>query len=138
VQRRDFMSGVAAVAASRWNAEGYDIENVDEWDPVDGGAYQTGTFTPEYLIASGHDGDRAEWLFERGDFPDETIEVHYDKSGVSIALEGAGESHRAGSLANLTPEQARQLGAALYQAGEELERRKSADHAEDSSNPERT
>lgn len=47
----------------------------------------------------------------------------YDSDGVQLAIEGSSDDTRAGGLAGITPEQAREIGAALYQAAEELDRR---------------
>jgi len=120
--RREAMNGVAALAASRWAADGLDIEDADEWEPPTGGSYDTGMFEPDGISTSGH-GQVADWLLEDADFTDRTLKVFYDDGEVHLTMEGSADDVRAGALATLTTEQARELGAALYQAGEELDRR---------------
>lgn len=118
--RRQYMAGVAALAGVRWENEDIDP---DDADPLEGGVYTTGEFTPKRMLSSG-EGDVTKWILEDDDFTDRTVEVFYDNLDVLLALDGNGEGDlRAGALGVLTPEQARQVGAALYQAGEELERR---------------
>lgn len=120
--RRQYMAGVAALAAARWDDAEYDIDAVDEWGPLEGGVYRTGRFSPASLLASGDDPD-GRWLVEDDDLSDRTLDVTYAQEGVEIAIEGSAEDTRAGALASLSPEQAREIAAALYQAAEELERR---------------
>lgn len=122
VTRRQYLGGVATLAATRWENEDYDIENVENWDPLKGGTYTTGTFTPQQLTTSG-EGTVSGWLLEDDDFTDRTMEVFYDPDAVHLTLEGQGEDLRRGGLAELTTDQARDLAAALFQAAEELDRR---------------
>jgi hypothetical protein len=135
MERRDFMASVAGLAATRWENEGYNPENIEEWDPLEDGQCTTGEFTPSTLTTS--------WgrEFSGGVFPDEqfserTVTVDYDTTDVNFCFEGRDGDpddggHRAGGLIQLTPEQAQQLGAALYQAGEELERRQEVADGDD-------
>ncbi|WP_418280816.1 hypothetical protein [Halorubrum sp. DTA98] len=120
--RRQYLAGVAALAAARWNDAEYDIDAVDEWGPIKGGLYTTGVFSPESLLTSGND-PAADWLVEDDDLTDRTLEVTYDSEGVQLAIEGSAEDTRAGGLAEVSPEQAREIAAAIFQAAEELERR---------------
>lgn len=129
MQRRDFMSAVAALAATRWDNEDYDIENAEEWEPIDSGTYETGRFSPDYLSASGQ-GKFASWLLEDDDLPERTMEVFYSPQAVHLTFEGSDGDVRAGGLADLTTDQARDLAAALYQAAEELDRRPVVDDAD--------
>jgi len=124
--RREAMNGVAALAASRWAADNLDIEDADEWEPPTDGIYTTGAFAPAGISTSGN-GQVADWLLEDADFTDRTLKVSYGHCEVQLSMEGRADAVRAGALASLTPEQARELGAALYQAGEELDRRPTAD-----------
>jgi len=130
VTRRQYMGGVAALAATRWENEDYDIENADEWEPLKGGIYETGTFTPAALTTSG-DGKVAGWLLEGDDFSERAVEVFYDPSAVHLSFEGSDGDLRAGGLAELTTEQARELAAALFQAAEELDRRPGGNDADE-------
>ncbi len=122
-----YMSAVAAVGC--WDDEDYDIENVDEWEPMDGGTYETGRLTPSRLRASG-DGTVAGWLIEEDTFTNRTMEVFYNSSAVHLTFEGKSEELRAGGLAELTTDQARDLAAALFQAAEELDQRREANNAD--------
>lgn len=129
MQRRTFLGAVATLAGTRWENEGYDIENADEWEPLDGGTYNTGSFTPMELMSSG-EGEFAGWLIEDDDLSERTMEVFYDSNAIHLSFEGSGGDMRAGGLGSLSPDQARNLGAALYQAGEELEWRREANDAD--------
>lgn len=129
MQRREFMGGVAALAATRWDGEDYDIENAENWEPPTGDTFQTGTFTPK-LVTTSADGKIGGWLLEDTDFTERTMEVFYDSSGVHLTIEGKGDDVRGGGLAELDTEQARNLAAALYQAAEELDRRPGVDDAD--------
>lgn len=124
--RRQSMAGVAAAEASQWDAEDYDLETVDEWEPLDGGTYETFNFEPEKLLTSG-EGTCVGWLMENDDLEIRTVNVFYYPTNVSLGFEGENDDLRAGYLAILTTEQAKELGAALYQAGEEFERRQDAE-----------
>lgn len=122
MERREFIEGVAALTATRWDAEGHDPENIEEWAPTEPGTYTTGEFSPVYLSTSGS-VPGGEWLLEDSDFTERSIQVFYDQRKVNLGVSGEGEGIDGGLLAELNPDQARELGAALYQAAEELERR---------------
>lgn len=124
--RREYLDGVAAAAAARCAADGYDLSAADEWDPVESGLYPTGEFVPKSLSTSGESG-AASWLVEDDGFDNRTIEVGYTPDGVNLTLEGEINGGYGGALAGLTAEQAKEIGAALYQAGEELQQRGVAD-----------
>lgn len=128
--RRNFMSAVAALAGTRFDDADYEIENVDEWGPIDG-TYLIESFSPAAVNASG-DGTVASWLLEDHELEDRTAEVFYNQSGVLLAFEATGKERnvRTGSRSEFTPEQAKELAAALYQAAEELQRRREATDAE--------
>lgn len=119
MQRREFIGGVAALAATRWENEDYDIEN---WDPMEGGSYTTGSFTPTSMRTSG-DGTVAGWLLEADDLVQMTVEVFYDTSGVHLTIEGNGDDVYGGAQSEFDPHEAKEAAAALYQAAEEYQRR---------------
>ncbi|MFB6201358.1 MAG: hypothetical protein ABEI98_05040, partial [Halorhabdus sp.] len=50
--RRQYLGGVAALAASRWENEDYDIQNVENWEPLGNSLYVTGEITPDEVTAS--------------------------------------------------------------------------------------
>ena len=129
MQRREFMGGVAALAATRWENEDYEIENADEWEPLKGGSYTTGTFVPESMRTSG-EGAVAGWLLEDDEFEDRTVEVFYDTSGVHLTIEGSGDDLYGGAIGEFEPDAAKQLAAALFQAAEEYDRRPEVDDAD--------
>lgn len=124
LSRRDCMSAVAALAASQWDDEPYNIEDAEQWDPLSGGTYPTGSVSPGALSSSGY-GPATKWLLEDDAFTDRRLEVYYSPDGVHITAEATadGEGVRSGSVAELDPEQAREIAAALYRAAEEYERR---------------
>lgn len=130
MERRDFMSSVAALAATRWENEGYDPEKIEEWEELQGGTSDTGSFTPTTLRTSGH-CELADWVIPDEDLDDRIVNVFYDTTDVSLCFEGTSGDIRGGGLVQFSPEQARQLGAALYQAGEELERRQGVEDGDD-------
>ena len=122
MQRRRFIEAVAALAATRWEAEGYDPADLDGWEPMEPGTYTTGEFTPSLLITSG-EGSAGRWLIEDADLDARSLEIHYDSGGVKLSFEGTSDALRGGMLAEFQPEQARKAAAALYQAAEELDAR---------------
>lgn len=85
--RREYMAGVAALAAARWETEDYDIENVENWEPMKHGTYTTGTFSPGYFSTSG-EGKVGGWLLEDEDLSERTLEVFYDTQEVHLTMEG--------------------------------------------------
>lgn len=117
--RRQCMAGVAALAGVRWEDEDIDP---DDTEPLEGGMYTTGEFVPERVFATGESG-AARWAIEDPFLTDRAVDVFCDPQHVNLNIHGEGDDIRAGQLAVLSAEQARQLGAALFQAGEELERR---------------
>jgi hypothetical protein len=114
-------AGVRARVAGRWDAAEYDISNVDDWPELGSGTFTIEQLPTEGFSSSGETGV-AGWVFDGDDVADRTTTVYYARDGVHVGLEGENESTRVSVEARLSPEQARQLGAALYQAGEELER----------------
>jgi hypothetical protein len=120
VSRREYMAGVASLAAVRWDSEDYDIENADEWEPLKRGIYETGTFVPLAISSNGR-GASASWMIEDDQLQERALQVWYDPESVHIAFEGESDETYAGGLAELEPEQAKELGAALYQAAVEYE-----------------
>jgi len=126
MQRRDFVSGVAAAAAGRLEEEEYDIVNVDEWDPIGFDRYCTGEVSPEQMSGSAA-GTYGGMGFDPDDFTAQRAVVLYSASGVSLDLEAHGEGDvRTGLMTEFTSDQARELAAMLYQAAEELDRRREA------------
>lgn len=127
--RRQYMSGLASLAAAEWATKDYDIENAENWDPVTDGDYLTGEVSPEYVMGSAS-GTHAHMAFERDDLRDTTAHVLYNHTGVSVELGGSEEGeddpverNYVGALAHFTPDQARDLAVAIYMAAEELDRR---------------
>ena len=128
MQRRRFIEAVAALAAARWEEEGYDPEDLDGWEPMAPGSYRTGKFAPSLLTTSG-EGSAGHWLVEDANLDARSLEIHYDSGGVKLSFEGTGDALRGGMLAELQPAQARRAAAALYQAAEELDARRGIETA---------
>lgn len=122
MERRDFMSAVAALAGTRWDNEDYDVANVENWDDVDCGSYCTGSFSPLEVNTNG-DGPISGWLLEDDELDERMTEVFYTSDAVFISVEGRGENIYSGSRGGFEPDQAKQVAAALYQAAEELQQR---------------
>lgn len=112
----------------RWDAADYDIDNVENWGDIDG-AYTVDDILPDRLSSEG-DGNVAGWYVKDEDLTTRSVSVHYSSSGVRLGLDGTGDDVQMSAGAGLTPEQAKRLGAALYQAGEELERWRDATEGE--------
>jgi len=130
MQRREFMGGVAALAATRWESEDYDIDNVENWGPLGSSLYITGEITPDEVTASA-DGKYGGVAFNDDDFTERVAQVTYWSEGVSLDIEAKGDENvRSGVLAGLTTDQARELAAMLYQAAEELDQRREVDDAD--------
>lgn len=120
VTRRQYLGALAAGAAANWDAAEYDIENVDEWgDRVE--HVEIGSFDPASFRSSGDLGCSG-YLVENQDVERPTAEVWYDGSGVALTLEAALDGgDYSGAVGEFTPEEARELAVAVYQAAEELE-----------------
>lgn len=118
--RREFMEGVAVLASARWDEEPYDIEDAENWDPVETD-HTTGQFTPSRIWTS-CDGPIG-GLQIRDELDDHDLDVWYDAGGVNVDFEGRSEEFRATAGCTFSPKEARELAAALYQAAEELDRR---------------
>lgn len=124
MNRREVMQAVAGIATARWATEDYDPANVDEWEPIENGIYKTGTFDAQELWGSG-DSPLARIAFEDRDFDERALNVAYDQDGPHMSIDAHAEdrSTRFSLFAELTPEDARQLAGALYQAAWEYENR---------------
>lgn len=118
--RRSILETIAALAAARWDAEGFGPEDVDGWEGPTGGIRETGEFSPMRMLTSG-EGPAAMWRMEDRKFEKRTLRVLYDHGGVQVDIEAEGDGVRGGTLVELQPDQARQLAVSLYQAAEEQE-----------------
>jgi hypothetical protein len=124
ISRRRAMQAVGALAAGRWAQSEYDIEDADEWDPVDGTGY--GGFSHEISEFNGNGYTYDGWGgFDLWDTPlDETVsEVLYGRDGVSIVFQGSNDDLEAGMLARFSPGEAQAFAASVFMAAEELDRR---------------
>ncbi|QDX41784.1 hypothetical protein [Salarchaeum sp. JOR-1] len=129
--RRQYLGGVAALAASRWENEDYDIQNVENWEPLGTSLYVTGEITPDEVTASA-DGEYGRLTFNDDDFTERLAQVTYWTEGVSLEIEAKGDGNvRAGQLTGLTTDEARELATILFQAAEELDRRREVDDADE-------
>lgn len=128
MQRRGYMSAVAALAATKWAAADYDIEDAEEWKPATGGHYFTGRFAPSAIDSTSQNSTHL-LEFRDGDFSDRVLNVQYDEDHVNVVIEGRADGGVcAGALAELSPEQAKELAATIYMAAEEQSRRAWKDH----------
>jgi len=118
--RRSILETIGALAATRWDAEGFGPEDVDGWAGPTGGVRETGQFAPTWMLTSG-EGPAASWRMENQKFDERTLRVLYDHGGVQVDIEAEGDGVRGGALVELQPEQARELAVSLYQAAEEQE-----------------
>lgn len=128
--RRECMAGAAALAAARWEEVEYDIEEAEEWEPMDGGCFPVGELSVGKLTAFTRCAYSA-IEFEHGDLTDRQVTVHYWEDGVSLITDAEGGDHlAAGQLVMFTPDEARELAGMLYQGAEELDRRTVGDASE--------
>lgn len=125
--RRQFLAGAAAVAAARWEDEDYDPANVDGWEPIVGAGYVTG----EFDVGPALGGITTEYFdieFGRDELAAVDIVAGYDRDGVTLTIEANGDGPvRQGVLADLSPDDARELAGALYQAAWEYDNNEVAD-----------
>ena len=125
--RREALEGVAALAAARWTAEGYDPADVAEWRDLGSDDFRT-----IELDAQGGRGS-AEMPFSRvevnaGNVDEHTAYVRYDDyNDVSIEIAHESNDVYLGMLTHFDERGPRALAAAIYQAAGELERRREAD-----------
>jgi hypothetical protein len=118
--RRSILRTIAALAATRWDNEGFGPGDVDGWEGPTGGVRETGEFAPTWMLTSG-EGPAAMWRMGDRKFDERTLHVLYDHDGVQVDVEAEGDGVRGGALVELQPEQARELAVSLYQAAEEQE-----------------
>lgn len=130
VTRRGYLGGVAAAAVARWEDEEYDLENVEEWDPMDTHSFTTGEFTPE---AAGTNGEApySGWMVEDDVLNERKATVFYDADGVTVSIGGDSDDGMwFGSHVEFTPADAKEYAAAVFQAAEELERRREVENGD--------
>lgn len=127
MNRREALQSLAALASSRWVAEGYDPERIEAWRTAERGFYFTATIEAAKLVATFDTPTVSESSGE--DFTENEIDVGYSDRAVFLSLDGRGEDICGGAQASLFPEQARKTAVAIYMAAEELERRGGYDPA---------
>lgn len=98
------------------------IVEIESCDPMGGGNFRTGMFTPEKIKTNGN-GSSCNWMVDDGQLTERTVEIYYDREGVHVVLEGKGDDVHGDAKAMVDVDQAREFAAALYQAAEELDRR---------------
>lgn len=121
MNRRETLQTLAALAAGRWASEGWDPDEMENWDEIGGGVYNT----TELDLASYYASVNSVVLhWEEADrFEAGKLVVAYDEKDVTLITAGEAELFDASSLVELDPDQAREVAVALYQAAEEHERR---------------
>lgn len=126
--RREYMGGLASLAAAEWATEDYDIENAENWDAPVGGVWTVANMAPKQIIASAATGFGT-MEYDDKNFTQREVEVTYTESGVNVDIDAEGDEPdhgakpRVGALATFDPEGARELAVAIYMAAEELDRR---------------
>lgn len=121
MERRSFIESLAALAAAR-RSDGVNSSEIDGWHDADADDLATGDVAPEEVTVSAT-GPLGEWLLEDAALSDRRLEVSYDALNILLSVEGSGDDVDTGTLTALTPEQAREVAVALYQAADEHERR---------------
>lgn len=120
LERREVLQALGALAAAGWDADGVDLNRADEWGEriaADVGQVDLQGGAAEIMTAHAHAG------VERDAATGGFGEVAYaDRHGVAVSAEiDTDGAPSASAAAYLTPEAARELAVALYQAAEELE-----------------
>jgi hypothetical protein len=87
--RRQYIGGVAALAATRWENEDYDIENVENQDSLAHSEVITGEISPKDVTTSA-DGKYGGVMFSDDDFTERVAQVRYWSDGVSLDIEAKG------------------------------------------------
>jgi hypothetical protein len=126
VSRREYLSVVAGLAATQWDADGVDPDDLAQWD--DGAArqgYRFDEFDVVDLIASA-DGRIGGFSLSETDWDRTTLSIEYDPDGVSLSVDADAADVRGGFLAKLDPVAAREIAVDLFRAGVEAEARHGA------------
>ena len=126
VSRRAYLGGVAATAAAQWADGDYDLEDVEDWDPMDGHTFTTGEYQPVDVGSTGH-APVTDWVVRGDDLEDRSASVFYDRDGVTVSIGGEAAGLSVSSHAEFTAEDAKAFAASMYRAAEELERRRAAE-----------
>lgn len=126
-ERRDVLQGLLALAGAQWAEEGIDPTNVEEWGALERSTYLVDEFDVERAAATLH-GPAFRGVIRREDVTDCALRVDYTPEHVLLSVEAAGDADvEASAAADVAPTTAKELGAALYRAGRELEAWREAD-----------
>lgn len=133
MQRRNFMEGVAAIAASNWDDLDYHPDEADEWGEFDGGPYNV--LDPVSAAALAVDvQSQVASLNIQGEttFDERTVSVfYYDPMGVAIEWSADGDGGlKSNGAVYLDTERAKEVAGAIYQAAVELESWREADNGD--------
>lgn len=118
--RRGFMGAVAAAAFASYDDKDYGPADVQGW-PLDQ-SYCTGSVVPE-VVRAGIEGPLANIETPVPGATGERADVNYDSSGVFLGFDSERGDFSAWGGMRLDPDAAKELAAALYRAGWELEQR---------------
>lgn len=122
ISRREYVltaATLSGLAEGLREEDGYDLEEMRDV-PEQNALWGSGDVTPQSMASSGY-GPAARWSVDDRQLDDVTLNVHYDGITVNLDLEGKSESARAGYLATLDPDQAKEIAVALYRAAEDVE-----------------
>lgn len=121
MKRRSFIETLAALAAAR-RSDGRQPDDLGGWHDADTDDLTIGDVAPEEVTVSAT-GSLGEWLLDDAALSERRLEVSYDALNILLSVEASGDTIEAGTLTALTPEQAREIAVALYQAADEHDRR---------------
>jgi hypothetical protein len=115
----------ADLAAIRWDGQGMDIHNLDEWGPLSDRTFIVGDVETGNLDVAAA-GKHGRVRVGRGELGEGCLSLTYTEDHVFVSLGStASPSDPSGSASTrMTPSQARQAAALFAQAAEELERRR--------------
>jgi hypothetical protein len=124
--RREALQGVAALAATRFEGTERDLEHVEEWHPLGRGSWMLEA--PDATDAGGRiEAPHVDAGVELGAQAPAWANVWYaDPDGVSLGVERERDADDVyvSAQATFDTDAARELAATIYQAAEELDRRR--------------
>ena len=123
IGRRDVLQLLAGATIARWESEGHAPDEVDDWELPKRSWWEIGRVSAQSARGTAVSGT-AKIKFFPENIDSAGIYVSYDTDGVNVESELEDEMGDLGTLKTFSPEQAREIAVNLYQAAEELERRR--------------
>lgn len=122
MNRREVLQALGAAASAAWVEEGYDPSDLQSWRD-EGGPYSTTQEVTPTSIMPFAEGRFASFSTPRGAFEERSVEVFYDSEDIVLAGQANSDDLKVDMSIGFSPEAAREVAVALYQAAEEFEAR---------------